>query len=155
MAMYAPLSYRFVALLIDGLLLAPVCWLSYLAPWPDLWADIVLLTIGHVYAIIGNGIYGQTVGKRLMDLRVVQIHELRPLAWRHAVWREIPLFIAGGYWMVPMLQQSGSFLAAVPLGFFCADVGVALLHPQHRSLHDFTGKTVVIRYVRQRFPDGG
>jgi uncharacterized RDD family membrane protein YckC len=85
---YASLGSRFLALLIDGLLLSAVffpttkiakgVWI--MAPSDHLWSVgwfmtdplcMIFLLVIFVYFILLEGLFGYTIGKRLLELRVV------------------------------------------------------------------------------------
>ncbi|MCX6831921.1 MAG: RDD family protein [candidate division Zixibacteria bacterium] len=86
---YAGLGSRFLALLIDGLLLAAIffpttriakgVWI--MAPSDHLWRlgwfitdplCMIFLLVIFIYFVVLEGVFGRTVGKRLLRLRVVR-----------------------------------------------------------------------------------
>jgi uncharacterized RDD family membrane protein YckC len=118
------------------------------------------------YFVIMHRRYGQTLGKMMVKVRVVDYRTGGPLSWRQAWLREgIPILFS----MLPALQDlltarnfpaaplnlqsmpdlSFSFAAVLPyglsLGWLIAEIGCVLTTPKRRALHDFLAGTLVIR----------
>ena len=86
---YAGLGSRFLALLIDGLLLTAVFFLAtrivkgvwLMAPSDHLWRVgwfitdplcMIFLMVIFIYFVVLEGVFGRTVGKRFLGLQVVR-----------------------------------------------------------------------------------
>jgi uncharacterized RDD family membrane protein YckC len=137
---------RVAAVLLDSLLLWPLILIGN-TDEPGTWSIVTLtvMVLQHGYYVIGHAQYGQTLGKRLMGVRVVRAHEHLPLHWKHAIMREL-------LWIVLTITYSLSYFnkpdprVLVPGAILViADCLIALIHPRNRSLRDFIAKTVVVR----------
>lgn len=132
---------RLLAALVDmAVVLAivvPVQWLSGVnimraQPWPDtlLWTlfavVITLLINGRLLAT-----RAQTVGKKLMGIEVVTLDGARASFWRIFVWR---MLVVDVLTMIPGVGQ----------GFALVDC-LLIFGKERRCLHDYLGKTRVVR----------
>lgn len=136
---------RVAARLIDAVLLIPLFILEAQYDPLPVWLLVTILVVEHAYFIIGHAQYGQTLGKRILGVRVVRAHQHLPIGWSHAIMREL-LLIAVGIFVYatnksPFYVYAVSFALAVLVG----DIVLAWIHPHHRSLRDFIARTVVIR----------
>ncbi len=141
---YKTFWIRVVALCIDSVILSPLILLE-LMDASKMWMFVTLAVLNHAYYIIGHAQYGRTLGKRIMEVKVVKAHEHLPIGWPEALLRET-LWIAltlllyipeDSSWRMP------GFVAALII--IVLDVLLAWIHPHHRSLRDFIAKTVVVR----------
>ncbi len=118
-----------------------------------------------LYTVVMHARYGQTVGKMVTKVRVVDFPGEGPISWRQAWLREgIPIVLSVGvlvYEVFGVLTgrvsasavASGEALAggpfwlfmALPLGWFLAEVLTMLTNDKRRALHDLVAKTVVVR----------
>lgn len=150
--------------------------------WPIGFAASTLLSLGlpttlaalllildrlawFLYTVVMHARYGQTVGKMVTKVRVVDFPGEGPISWRQAWLREgIPIVLSVGvlvYEVAGVLTgrvsasavatgealAGGPFwlLMALPLGWFLAEVLTMLTNDKRRALHDLVAKTVVIR----------
>jgi len=129
------------------------------------------------YSIYCHGRFGQTVGKRVMGIRVVRVTGER-IGWREALLRSsVDLFFSAlgiigtfvalatiadtDYYGVGWMQRAQNLAAHQPawLGWTVAatqvwvwsEVVVMLFNKRRRALHDFIAGTVVTS--EQRIPD--
>jgi uncharacterized RDD family membrane protein YckC len=140
---------RVAAAFIDTLLLWPLILIAQTVK-PGTWdlVTITILVLQHSYYIIGHAQYGQTLGKKLVGVRVVMAHEHLPLKWKNAIMRELLRVILSAAYLTFTLIYLGepdNWLIITCLAIALADCLIALIHPQNRSLRDFIAKTVVIR----------
>jgi len=119
-----------------------------------------------VYTVVLHARYGQTVGKMVTKVQVVDFRTEGSISWRQALLREgIPVALSTGFliWEVlciiggernpndisanEALSDSGVFwfLAALPGFWFIAEVLTMLTNEKRRALHDFIAGTVVVR----------
>jgi len=135
---------RVGAAMIDRIVYLPLVFGLQFTAVSEIWV-IGLWLIPHVYAIVAHAIFGQTVGKWVTGVKVVQTHELASIGWTHAMLRE-SLWIAI---TIAVLASEGTFMESkISMAISILVVAVAvmtLLHPRYRGLHDFIAKTVVIR----------
>lgn len=137
---------RVGAAIVDTLLLWPLILIGNSGE-PGRW-DLVTVTVivlQHSYYIIGHAQYGQTLGKKLVGVKVVRAHEHLPLKWKHAIMRELLWIILTITYSLSYFREPDPWLM-VPGGIIIfADCLIALIHPQNRSLRDFIARTVVVR----------
>jgi len=119
-----------------------------------------------VYTVTMHARYGQTIGKMVTKVRVVDFRTEGRISWRQAWIREgIPLFLSVGlvgyqvYGIVSGRSTEGAFesggafdnnkgfwlLTAIPGIWFFAEVLTMLTNEKRRALHDFIAGTVVVR----------
>lgn len=162
MEKYQTFLPRFVALVIDAFIMLPIAisddWFRQ-AEFPPLffyfWIPISIL-IFPLYSILMHGIYGQTLGKMAMNVKVLDVSE-EPLKFSQAIWRELPQLIfnfASIVLGIVFLNQDAesapvknsymvyTVLAAI-WGF--ADIFVFLTDSKRRALHDYIAGSVVVR----------
>jgi uncharacterized RDD family membrane protein YckC len=142
---YQTFWLRAVASFIDGLLLLPLFINSDDQQNSLGLISIMTLILQRSYFIIGHAQYGQTLGKRIMGVKVVRAHQLLPLKWKHAVWREMPLIVLVVAYSFVDVKTAPAWVGIPLLAIVSADALIAWIHPRHRSLRDFIGKTVVVR----------
>jgi uncharacterized RDD family membrane protein YckC len=137
-AALAPLGRRFAAWLLDGLVLTPV--MALLLVWsgfdPDTGIDGVsqatlsvfwLVLVAYQVGFIARS--GQTIGKRLLRLRVVDATTGAVPDLDQAGRRAAPFLVQ----IVPVVGAFG-YLLYVP----------ALWHPRRQGLHDRLAHTIVV-----------
>lgn len=119
-----------------------------------------------LYTVAMHARYGQTVGKMVTKVRVVDFRTEGSISWRQAWLREgIPMVLSLGFlgWEVfliltgsvsPSALASGEvlvaskgfwLLTALPGLWFIAEVLTMLTNEKRRALHDFIAGTVVVR----------
>jgi len=119
-----------------------------------------------VYTVVMHARYGQTVGKMVTKVRVVDFRTEGSISWQQAWLREgIPAVLSFGFvgWQVFLiltgslspgavvsgeaLTNSKGFwlLTALPGLWFVAEVLTMLTNDKRRALHDFIAGTVVVR----------
>ncbi len=139
---------RVAAIIIDQLFLLPLSFIGNgQQPGVINWVTITLLVLSHSYFIIGNAQYGYTIGKRLMGLKVVSAHEHLPITWLQAIRRELLWIALSVYYAVYFIKDPNDLKVVAPVMMVVtADIMLAAIHPQNRSLRDFIAGTVVIRH---------
>lgn len=171
---YNTLGPRFCALLIDGiiLLLADLALRTLLRAvcqqgmgfYPEWGAngDVVHICLLISYFAISHSLYGQTIGKSWMHLKVVDMNERRYLTWSESFRRETmkltPLllcYVLGSSIHVSVLSSNmewgiiGGVLSILP----ALDILTAFCTKKHRALHDFIGaSTIIISSDTEIFP---
>lgn len=114
-----------------------------------------------IYTLLMHGFYGQTLGKMLLDIKVVNAADEADIGlWQalrresvtlllNSVWALLVLFVAVVMYLDGFVPDHINYLV---LGFtalvtlwFVAELLTMLLNNKRRSLQDFIGKTVVIR----------
>jgi uncharacterized RDD family membrane protein YckC len=161
---------RFSAAFIDGIVLYPVSWLDESMwglglpiPFLVLWF-LVSNTVGVAYSVVLHGLFGQTIGKRAVGVRVYDVSGGK-LSFRQAVLRDcfpivvnIIAVVAGlsvvfkgenpydaaslaesamSPWMLAMVWSSVLWLIL--------ELTTMFLNPYRRALHDLIAGSVVMR----------
>lgn len=151
---------RFIAFAVDVLLLTLISW-----PIKVFFLDKVLhdsywglfdILLFFIYRVLMHTIFGQTIGKRIWNLKVVDIRSLKKPGFIQVVLREIiPLVIllclnlplrlgvekfyhhSYGHWLISGLKVIGSLL-------LLADIIVMFSNQLERALHDYLGKSIIV-----------
>lgn len=163
---YNTIGARFVALIIDMIVMIPVSLVPFflVGLGNSIKALIIInVIIGAVpvaYNVLMHGYYGQTLGKMAMKVKVFDVSE-RKMTLTQAVVRSLPqmlpVFISASYSTAEMSASpenisSRNFLtiaitAAYILYFVwsIADIIVCLASDKKRSLHDLIAGTIVVK----------
>jgi uncharacterized RDD family membrane protein YckC len=178
---YATFWQRFMAMLIDFFVLLPLVvvqeLLGSISKGAALALVIPMAVAYEAYWIYCHGRFGQTVGKRVMGIRVVRTTGER-IGWREAWLRSsvevlfsvlgvIGSFVAlatiaeSDYYGVGWMQRAEHLAAHEPAWlawtmtvgqiWIWSEVIVMLFNKSRRALHDFIAGTVVTS--EQRIPD--
>jgi uncharacterized RDD family membrane protein YckC len=162
MEKYKTFLPRLVALLIDSFIMLPIGisddWFRQ-AEFPRLffyfWIPLSALVF-PVYMIVMHGLYGQTLGKMWMNVKVLSVAE-EPIKFKQAIVRELPQLIFNigtiylGIAFFGESPESENLKAAyTPIVIFVtvwvlADILTFLFNDKCRALHDFIAGTVVVR----------
>ena len=155
---YKTFAPRFLALLLDTVLLLP------LAIGADALTDsrfsenqrlafLAILNLANViYFVVLHGLYGQTVGKYLMKVKVVDLNG-SSIGFKRAALRDLPQIILVGASLIPIMNVTFGGTPEEPVTpvlilmsvWGLADVLVFLLNPAGRALHDLIAGTIVVR----------
>lgn len=130
---YAGFWLRFVAAVLDGLVLWAISALSFdlirkaqgMDPLGWSWVDAAELLAGFAYYVILTKVYGQTLGKMIVGIRVVPRHGGE-----------------NGWGSIFLRETIGKFLSAVLLmiGYL-----MAAFDKRKRALHDRLAGTYVVK----------
>lgn len=148
---YNTLFRRILAFIIDALLFQ-IATLLTVRLGIEL-AEVWWIALSFVYAIVLHTLFGATVGKWVVRIRVMDLSERRLPSLYQALLREavyLALLIAPILLPVAVLEESPwSWLNiwSMPL-FAIIDLAVALTNPKSRSIHDYLATSVVIRVPR-------
>jgi uncharacterized RDD family membrane protein YckC len=169
---YSTFAPRFWSESVDSCVLAPIGFISYAIlslNIPRSQAELVVIVQNLawlLYTVVMHGRYGQTVGKMVTKVRVVDFRTEGKISFLQAWLREgIPMVLSlgmVGYEVLCILNGSltpksvanGSappfgklfwLLAALPSLWFVAEVVTMLTNDKRRALHDFIAGTVVVR----------
>ena len=162
MEKYQTLFPRLAAIILDIILLLPLAIIEQLIKSAEFspsskWALFFIINLAQtIYFIVMHGLYGQTVGKMLMKVKVLDFSEA-PIKFRQSILRDLPqiLFTVGSavflyplslneidpnspdYWKNPF------FILITVWGV--ADMIAVLTNDKRRALHDYLAGTVVVR----------
>ena len=153
---------RLIAGIIDGFVFLPLNWTGdYLAEnsGPDFalsWS-VVQTIIWTLYVVIGHGKYGQTIGKRAMAIKVLDLDETNKIGYKRAFIRESVWFftsLAGSIYYIYFHYSTGSphleftliesFISTTTTLWFILEIVTMFFNPKRRALHDLMAKSVVI-----------
>jgi uncharacterized RDD family membrane protein YckC len=163
MEKYDTFSRRFFAGLIDGVIFVPIGLLDYLITNSE---DTFILTMGAVfsyssfyfYTIYFHWASGQTLGKKWMDVRVIDKSETKLLTLKQAFMRDsiyIVLEMIGLIVLISKIIQLGEYpfresiinyyLNWLTTLWFVLEIASMLTNEKRRAIHDFLAGSVVIR----------
>jgi len=158
---------RFWAGNIDALVILP---LAFIDPWKHsqqlpifllvLWF-IFHETAWYFYSVLMHGRYGQTLGKMVCKVKVVDKSEAKPITYRQAFFRDSPWIVVGLIFSIMMLpvvlqgkdpyqikeaKQVLAFLLWSSIGtlWFIAELVTMLTSKKRRAIHDLIAGSVVI-----------
>jgi uncharacterized RDD family membrane protein YckC len=163
---------RFGSMVIDTLLFVPFSWLDQMIIttfsqgvalfWLSLSSCLFLL-----YSILMHGLLGQTVGKMVFRIRVLDLSEQK-LAFRQAFLRDL-VPVCMSIMLIEYMRAHPDFWFQIHLGtltpegvaevslewfyflnFFVLfwsllELGTMLLNRKRRAIHDFIARSVVVR----------
>ena len=160
---------RFLAGFVDGLVFWPLTTFLYFILRLDapIWLLVTVFVIQQgcywVYSISLHGRYGQTVGKMVTRVRIVDARTQGPISIRHAFLRDsipilfnIPFVTFSTYEMVIRKMSNEPWpseenTAGVDWGlliivfWLTAEAITMLTNKRRRAIHDFVAGTVVVR----------
>ena len=159
---------RFWAGWLDALVLLPLCWLTPLfvtqsSPRAAIVFWLIISSFAYVaYSICLHGLKGQTLGKMVCKIRVVDISE-NPLSMRKAFLRDIFNLVFTLLHVVCLIlnldlyikTQTAPETTTLPawywvltysaLGLFVIEMLTMLTNEKRRALHDWIAGSVVIK----------
>ncbi len=167
MKKYDTFWQRFFALIIDGIVLAifgnvSILIFNKLDPSIEIMSMLINLNFPYLYSIGLHAKYGQTLGKRMLNIRIVSVKNEGPIGYGQAFERDIIPFILANLffvlaqiitwdqeWGISALTPMGTILLLLPSAFFLfwwvLELFTMLFHPKFRALHDLIAETAVIR----------
>ncbi|HEY6185127.1 MAG TPA: RDD family protein [Terriglobales bacterium] len=164
---YSTFWPRFWAGWVDGLVFLPITLFDNYLSSPArtgvvliVWAVFRYLS-EWLYSVSLHSLRGQTVGKKSLDVKVMDVSEERIPTLRQSVLRDIGGIIAGACWLVyfgylviarkyvgddSLLDQFPvKILLYANLGWFLLELVTMLTNSKRRALHDVIAGTVVVR----------
>ena len=164
MEKYQTLFPRFWAVIIDALILLPLGLINLALENSTSSASLVIageIVINFVsisYVVLMLKFYGQTVGKMITKVKVLDISE-NALTFSQSVMRELPQI---SYLLILLILGKPTFLNDAPNNAFAlnpganifyillsvwgiADIFVFFLNDKRRALHDYIAGTVVVK----------
>lgn len=171
-ACYHTFGPRFMASFVDACVLWPVQFVAIVVLAQDIPQGLAVIVLAAQYLVLPlytmtmHARFGQTVGKMVTRVRVLDARTEAPITPRQAVLRDgIPALLTlglAGYQAFLILTTAASprdvtsgealaastafwLLALIPLVWFVAEVLTMLTNERRRALHDFIAGTVVIR----------
>lgn len=159
---------RFVAAIIDSFVLWP---LSLLNEYQEAYAGELLFSIGilifsiayNAYFVLMHAKYGQTIGKKILGIKVVDIDEVTILNFKRSAIRESPWIIANFIFFLYLLVALVLFkkahfekaktdyeniAAIISITWILIEFLTMLTNYKRRALHDYLAGSVVIKTDR-------
>lgn len=160
---YDTLGRRICASIVDLVVVLPflIVWytLDHAAlTWVHWGLALAMAAVNTVYYVFMHARSGQTIGKRLMKVRVVDSTTEGAITLKQSFWRESPLIAINVVFTLfelalLLVEAEGiaaalalvyGFIQHLPMVWALADAGTSLCNAKRRTLHDFVGRTVVI-----------
>lgn len=161
---YKTTMHRFWAGVVDGVILIPLGWVDDLVYGPARPTALIIawMLISYpaywLYGVLMHGFYGQTLGKMLLKVKVLDVSEA-PITMRQAFLRDsiyilinTAAVIISIYYLLSGRQiddgaitTSYIVLSTAALAWFLAEILTCLTNPKRRALHDFIAGTVVVK----------
>jgi uncharacterized RDD family membrane protein YckC len=162
---YQTFVKRTIAGFIDGLVFIPFDFLgdyfihtfghSFIIPWSFL--NTIILTL---YFVIGHGKYGQTLGKKAMAIKVLDLDEKNLIGYKRAFIRESIYFFVSTIGLIYFLftqRNKGlsdfselqtnpvdDFISLTTGVWFILEIVTMIFNSKRRALHDFMAGSVVV-----------
>jgi uncharacterized RDD family membrane protein YckC len=154
MKRYQTFWLRLGALFLDGVIFLPmsmlVPYLTGIDPSTSLSWLIFINLISFAYSICSHGLYGYTIGKKLMNIQVVSHQdETKLIGINNSIKREaigIALFIVELSFRIVSSSPEllGTVVMITSFGWFAAELTTMFLNEKRRSVHDLLAGSVVI-----------
>jgi len=166
---YSTFAPRFWAGEVDYCVLLPISFVTAAIFSMDVPKVVIMIFLvlesfaWIIYVVVMHAKYGQTVGKMVTKVRVVDFHTEKSISWYQSLLREsIPavlnlVFIGYVIWNLAtgdakanidsLSASSTSFwvLMSLPFFWFLAEVLTMLTNEKRRALHDLIAGTVIVR----------
>ena len=164
---YSTFWARFIAGFIDGLVFIPLAIVSIFfinSPEDGVALFLIWSAIGYssywLYSVLLHARYGQTLGKRVMGVKVLDVSESRIPTLSQALLRDsvyialntcalvylVVLVTRGDYTAVALTDSAPDrIMNWIGLGWFLTEFVTMLTNDKRRALHDFIARTVVVR----------
>ncbi len=158
---------RFIAAFIDGFVMWPIGFLLSYATNSNIGVIVILGNLlnnlaPYIYSVLLHGNYGQTLGKMVMGVKVVDAKSEDGIDLKQAFLRDsVPIALMIGIYCYAAILLTGfehvdlatDFAALAPvffLGFLTilwtiVEILSMLFNEKSRAVHDFIAKTVVVR----------
>lgn len=155
---YKTLRRRFGALILDSFVLVPVSLivsvgLVFAGVGDGYLASILTALIPIIYSILTHYYYGQTVGKVVAKVKVLNESE-KPIDFGQAILRSLPQLVPVMFAVsISTADRSEGSAAqfweqtiyAFSTLFYLIDALVCVMNEKDRSLHDMLAGTIVVR----------
>lgn len=166
LARYRTFWPRIVAGIVDAIVLLPLAFLLDPENYPvrgplfDLALSAINSIIAILYSVLLHARYGQTVGKMVVGVTVMDASETRLPSFRQAFLRDIGeiaidfsmlayavTLVFSGHYAAGDEYNSNfwTMLASAGLVWFFLEVVTMLTNSKRRAIHDFIAHTVVVR----------
>lgn len=151
---------RLAAGIIDGIIFIPLYYFADFITDNNLlriFLRFVVFVLSATYSILLHGKYGQTIGKKVLKIKVYSLDEQSIIGLKRAFYRDsiwVITEVAGLiYFLIisshaTMTTDTGSnyedFVSTVSFLWFILELVTMFLNFKRRALHDYLAKSVVI-----------
>lgn len=155
---YSTLFPRIAAMLLDGYLIVPFRWIEALV-LEKLTGSLLEFFIWFVmvdmllYSILFHSLFGQTIGKKLVGIKVVNFKDETKISYKQAIIRDLfPLLVMSYLFFTGYSSKVDVFDINIPLIvtsvyflWYVVEVITMLFNKKRRALHDYLAGTISIR----------
>ncbi len=156
---------RLCAAFIDGIILYPIVFIDTAAN--NSTNNLLFIVCKFLsaflyifYFIILHAKYGQTIGKKLMNIKVVDIAEVNLIGFKRAIIRELPwiitnilifiylfksLFLLKNTDLISVKENYDDLTFIVSFTWLGIELISMFTNPKRRAIHDWLAKSVVIK----------
>ena len=166
MARYHTSWLRFWAAVVDGIVFLPLSYLNQellspdRAPWIVVTWGAATYSAYWLYSVLLHARFGQTVGKKLLRVKVLDVHEQRTPTFQQALLRDVGVVVlntasavylaylvfAGRYVSgAESTNLPGELLIWASLAWLLLELVTMLTNEKRRAFHDYIAGTVVVR----------
>ncbi len=119
-----------------------------------IFSTIIYTAVVATYFIFCHGKYGQTLGKKIMGIKVLDVSEDATIGFLRAFYRELPWIVSEVALFVYILvfvfnKQSieGYEMTEFMISFIwmCLELITMFLNDKRRAIHDFLAGSVVVK----------
>ncbi|HEY7182310.1 MAG TPA: RDD family protein [Blastocatellia bacterium] len=162
-SIYRTFRPRFWAGVVDGIVFLPINFMDKWVYSNIRWNGVLVIwfvfasSLPYLYNVLMHGKYGQTVGKMVTKVKVVDV-SLAKLSMRQAFLRDsvyialttgaiiigIPAILEGGNSYQNPNTVSALILVYASLAWFVVELVTMLTNSKRRALHDFIAGSVVV-----------
>ena len=162
MAKYNTVAKRIVAAIIDGIVFLPFSFTDSLISNNRLYFFIVgllYLLLWSIYTLVLHCHYGQTLGKKIMEIKLYNIDEIHTLSFKRAFLRE-SIWIVGQLFILifftikslkdpqineEILENYGDCAGLLTMLWITIELITVLTNSKKRSIQDFIANSVVLK----------
>jgi uncharacterized RDD family membrane protein YckC len=160
---YDTFAKRLLAGIVDGIIFMPLSILVKELDHSDNTNTFISVAFIYVvcrllYTVIGHGKYGQTIGKRVMNIKVFDLQEQHVIGYKKAFARDSVWFLAeitglvylmvAGYEVVPGDKITDNYFTSfvrITIGsWFLLELISMFFNDKRRAIHDYLAGSVVI-----------
>ncbi|ANH80064.1 hypothetical protein A8C56_02860 [Niabella ginsenosidivorans] len=160
MSKYHTFWRRLAAAIIDGIILFPLTFLYNTSNGYFYIGIIAESVLSILYFVVLQGKYGQTLGKKIMSIKIFDITETKPIGFKKAILREFPWIIITMAALVYLffilfvyrtdntntaLEKYNNLSFYISLSWIEIELVTMFTNNKRRALHDWLAKSVVIK----------
>lgn len=161
MSKYNTFGGRLIAIIIDSIILWPITFIeAYYEDTTDRGLFITISTLSSfiiiLYFAVLHAKYGQTIGKKIMRIKITDIDEVTPLGFKRSMIRELPWIITSVVIVIYSIAQPdlnrlkldyNSWMSIASISWMIIELITMLSNQKRRALHDYLAKSVVIKTI--------